>query len=167
MVQEKLHSVEQNVAKLEHITPIASRLARFRHHVPPSLPYALGPGATKLRHLQHISGSAKHPLDAMQTLVFPGANEAETCIGIRSANEARDQVIAALVMVTFDRADYANRTLESLLTAHGHHPDNRSGKRVIGVHEIVMMFWCMVADTMHLSSFFQASVSALRESGWG
>ena len=55
-------------------------------------------------------------------MVFPPGHEDGECVG--SIQKAAETAVAAVVTVTFDRADYLKRHLDSLLAVHGHSPDN-------------------------------------------
>ncbi|KAL4450561.1 hypothetical protein ABPG77_000917 [Micractinium sp. CCAP 211/92] len=62
------------------------------------------------------------PLPLADTRVFPPGNEDQPCIG---KGPPSDGTIAAVVLVTFNRARYLEQTLVSLFDVHGADPANR------------------------------------------
>ena len=62
-------------------------------------------------------------------VVFHSGNEEGECVG--GKQEGADWAIAAVVSVTFNRADYLQRHLDSLLGVHENDPANRSASCLI------------------------------------
>ena len=56
-------------------------------------------------------------------VAFPSGNESGACVA--DAQKQAKEAIAAVVSITFDRADYLRRHVDSLLAVHGSDPGNR------------------------------------------
>ena len=54
--------------------------------------------------------------------IFPSGNEDGECVA--GQQPGARQAVAAVVTVTFDRADYLKRHLDSLMAVHGRDPSN-------------------------------------------
>lgn len=79
----------------------------------------------RLRALQQAAATQleeEGPLPLAGTAVFPPGNEDRPCIG---KGPPADGVVAAVVLVTFNRARYLEQTLASLFAVHGSDPANR------------------------------------------
>ena len=59
-------------------------------------------------------------------MLFPSGVEDGACVG---QQQNLDGIVAAVVTVTFNRPEYLARHLESLLSVHGRHVDNRCEQR--------------------------------------
>ncbi|CAL5224039.1 g6661 [Coccomyxa viridis] len=64
----------------------------------------------------------KLPRDAPERRVYPSGNEAEECVG---GLHNTDGTVAAVVTVAFNRPDYLERHVASLLNVHSSDPANR------------------------------------------
>lgn len=106
-------------------------------------------------------------------LTFSAGNEAEGCVGQGAETNG---VVAAVVTVTFDRADYLKRMLGSLLSVHGSNARNRrasggwagGGGMLCGPPQHAQRSQCFAhAPTHHPAAFalLQAGVPALHQPG--
>lgn len=69
--------------------------------------------------LPHILQQSQEP---QQRRIYPSGNEDEECVG---GPHSADGVVAAVVIVVFNRPDYLKRHIASLLSVHGADPANR------------------------------------------
>ena len=85
------------------------------------------PAIPEVWSLQHTGRPAEEEetVKAPGELFFPPGNEDGECVG--GEQEGAADAVAAVVTVTFDRADYLKRHLDSLMAVHGKSPENRYG----------------------------------------
>ena len=62
------------------------------------------------------------PRDVSRKRVYPAGNEAEECV---AGPHNTDGAVAAVVTVAFNRPDYLERHVASLLSVHSSDPANR------------------------------------------
>lgn len=102
---------------------------RWARRQDPPPPAEVTAGARRLRQAQEAALRRWTRPDATSTTVFPPGHEDGACVG---TGPPRIGAFAAVVMVTFDRAEYLARALESMLHVHALDPDNQcvgSGER--------------------------------------
>ena len=61
--------------------------------------------------------------EGLSGVSFPSGNEDGKCVAAKQDQAAH--AIAAVVSITFDRADYLRRHTDSLLAVHSPNPTNR------------------------------------------
>lgn len=66
-----------------------------------------------------------------QRKIYPSGNEAEACVG--GAHNVKG-VVAAVVTVAFNRPDYLQRHVASVLSVHGSDPANRHLSWSLSIH---------------------------------
>ncbi|KAL6771861.1 hypothetical protein ACKKBG_A28055 [Auxenochlorella protothecoides x Auxenochlorella symbiontica] len=95
---------------------------RWARRQDPPPPAEVAAGARRLRQAQEAALRRWTRPDATSTTVFPPGHEDGACVG---SGPPRIGAFAAVVMVTFDRAEYLARALESMLHVHALDPDNQ------------------------------------------
>ncbi len=68
------------------------------------------------------------PWDAPERRVYPSGNEAEECAG---GPHNTNGTVAAVVTVAFNRPDYLERHIASLLSVHSSDPANRCAQKAM------------------------------------